>query len=229
MACASTPSSEASPARIFQWQDLAADWKAIEADFTARSSGSSASFDRASCSWKTSQASESTPTSLSETWPAWGMTLGGKLYRLPKSERRTNESDGGSSPLLPTPTASQYGSSQNGSNSGRPSGGTPSLATRVAKDMPLWPTPTVADSRATGVSHDGTTLTDALRSRTGNGKALLSPRFVEWLMGVPLDWTVCASWATALSPSKLDKPSSTSADWNSDETEASDDGQLDLF
>ena len=52
------------------------------------------------------------PNSLSKLWPAKGMTAGGMLYQLPRSERHTSEKDGSS--LLPTPTASRYGTSNNG-------------------------------------------------------------------------------------------------------------------
>lgn len=50
-----------------------------------------------------------------------------------------------SSCSLPTPTASNYGSSQNGSNADRPSGGTLSLAARAARGIDLLPTPTASD------------------------------------------------------------------------------------
>ena len=31
----------------------------------------------------------------------------------------------------------------------------------------------------------------AMRSLDGRSKALLSPRFVEWMMGFPIGWTDC--------------------------------------
>jgi hypothetical protein len=149
----------------------------------------------------------------------------GVLRKLPRLVRRIRASDGGSSPggeiggnqasLLPTPTASQYGSSQNGKDHVRPSNKTPSLQSRVSMWGTLWPTPTVADSRDTArhttkaeASHDGTTLTDALRSRLGNAKARLSPRFVEWMMGCAIGWSDSKDWATPKLPRKPDAPSS---------------------
>lgn len=77
-----------------------------------------------------------------------------------------------SSCSLPTPTASPYaGSSQNGSNSTRPSAGTPSLMTMAREG--LLPTPTSKDVDASGSAsypartsdrtrHSGVTLTDAM-------------------------------------------------------------------
>lgn len=50
--------------------------------------------------------------------------------------------DASASSSWPTPSATPYGSSQNGSNSSRPSAGTPSLHTRAAS----WPTPKSSDA-----------------------------------------------------------------------------------
>ena len=76
----------------------------------------------------------------------------------------------------PTPSATDYGSSQNGINgvggaNERPSAGTPSLTTMARRgEFPLWPTACTTDSAsaarhtttAEGM-HGGTTLTDAVR------------------------------------------------------------------
>jgi hypothetical protein len=63
----------------------------------------------------------------------------------------------------------------------------------------LLPTPTAADSSLSGAAnystasgrHSGTTLTDVIvRSRPGGTRIWhLDPRFVEWMMAFPLDWT----------------------------------------
>lgn len=236
---ASTSSPPASPAKTSHSPDLEQAWLASAAGFIAKSCALSATFDRGLCSWKTLPQSESTLMPLSKIWPRSGMTAGGQLLKLPDLVPRIAATAGGS--LLPTPTASTYGSSQNGSNSNRPSAGTLSLGTRVARGMlllptptasdrkraggkaghtkkrqggphlaeaVLWPTPTTADKRATArgtttaeASHAGTTLTDALRSHTGKPGDLLSPRFVEWMMGYPITWTRLEHWATPLCPS----------------------------
>jgi hypothetical protein len=79
----------------------------------------------------------------------------------------------------PTPSATRYGSSQNGINGKggefeRPSAGTPSLDTIAAK---LWPTPTVGDSKAAGSrnaendkAHLGVSLTDMVRTGDSRGR-----------------------------------------------------------
>ena len=129
-------------------------------------------------------------------------------------------SDGDSFSLLPTPTAQRYGSNRGGSagrvgkerasldslarrgllptpvastgTSGsktRRSGG-PTLRTAVGARCPsrsVLPTPTVKGN------HNKAGLT----ARSGDGLATvvggtLHPRFVEWMMGLPCDWTVPA-------------------------------------
>jgi hypothetical protein len=63
--------------------------------FTEKSCVSLAWFDQSSCSWKTSQQSlvmDWEP--YSETWPRWGMTVGGSAFVHPMSERRITETDG---------------------------------------------------------------------------------------------------------------------------------------
>jgi hypothetical protein len=94
--------------------------------------------------------------------------------------------------LFPTPSASQYGSSQNGINGKggefeRPSAGSPSLETMARHgDLP---------SRQ-----------DRTTSPGGEGflkpSRVLNPRFVEMLMGWPIDWTACGSAVTASSISR---------------------------
>lgn len=114
--------------------------------------------------------------------------------------------------LFPTPTATRYGTSNNGDpHDGRgeyATKGKPSLDSLAAQ----WPTAVVTDAKSagrhtteTGVMHAGTSLTDALRAwsihlapatwRDGSAtlppvgrRPVLSPRFVEALMGFPRGW-----------------------------------------
>jgi len=175
------------------------------------------------------------------TFPRSGGAANGIAFQRPPSAPRTSAIV--SSCWLPTPTASQYGSSQNGINgvggaNERPSAGTLSLFTMAAKG--LLPTPTATDAKSSGntttqwssARHTGTTLTDAvvrmlptptardmkgaaLKRSPSSGKALtdalgatggklprLSPRFVEWMMGLPLGWTEIrtSSWLNASGP-----------------------------
>ena len=63
--------------------------------FTEKSCASLAWFDQSSCSWKTYQQSLVTDWEpYSETWPRWGMTVGGSAFAHPMSERRITEIDG---------------------------------------------------------------------------------------------------------------------------------------
>jgi len=63
--------------------------------FTEKSCASLAWFDQSSCSWKTYQQSLVTDWEpYSETWPRWGMTVGGSAFAHPMSERRITETDG---------------------------------------------------------------------------------------------------------------------------------------
>lgn len=91
--------------------------------------------------------------------PRAGRMTSGHVYELePLAPIKTERVDGwtrwtgvrlagGHDLMLPTPKAARYGSSQNGSNSSRPSAGTPSLDTMAARgSLPLLPTPQAADS-----------------------------------------------------------------------------------
>lgn len=119
------------------------------------------------------------------------------LARLPETEV-----------LLPTPSASSYGSSGNGDpHDGRGQyahAGTPSLDTLARRD--LLPTPTAwgrevasACEDRTRKAHPGVSLTDVVvhdRSVHGEqhggrepGAGRLNPDFVEWMMGFATGWT----------------------------------------
>lgn len=88
--------------------------------------------------------------------------------------------------LLPTPSASRYGTSNNGDPGDDRAGyrlkGKASLWTMARQG--LLPTPTVCGNynRKGASANSG----DGLATAVG-GK--LSPQFVEWMMGLPDDWT----------------------------------------
>ena len=134
----------------------------------------SASVDPAPSSSNAPPASERAGSpSCSSPLPMRGTMLRGRVTSLPPRQERHIVGPGSSwsRGMYPTPTASRYGSSQNGINGKggemeRPSAGTPSLATWARR----WPTPAASDSRSsgrhttqTGVMHAGTSLTDAMR------------------------------------------------------------------
>lgn len=123
------------------------------------------------------------------TLPLSGSMRSGRVSRLEKirddvtdghtSELRTNGD--ASFSLLPTPTASRYGSNRGGS-AGRSGKERASLETLARRG--LLPTPTVKGNHNRA----------GLSARSGDGLATavggsLHPRFVEWMMGLPPDWT----------------------------------------
>lgn len=93
-----------SPASRFQSQDQTSEPKIP--DTSGRTlPGSSAKWDQASSSWKTSQVSLFTQERLSlEIWPKWGMIRRGVLFELPMPERITAARDGSARRSFPTPT-----------------------------------------------------------------------------------------------------------------------------
>ena len=195
---------------------------------------SSSSAEPGGCSSRTSPES-STSTAAprsrrsSTRWPRAGGLRNGTVSQREPSAPRTSAIVGSCS--LPTPTASDYGSSQNGINgvggeNERPSAGRPSLGTaartgqlsaavQALRARGSIPTVTANDAKAGGVAgnwteesgrHSGTTLTDLVVRKvdskrgatsrgslqrgesTGTGGGVLSPRFVEWMMGWPPGW-----------------------------------------
>ena len=135
----------------------------------------------------------------SKNLPAWGLTFDGACWELGTSARLIEETECGS--LLPTPTASHYGTRNNGKRGDGTTfktAGSPSLQTMAKHGT--WPTPTAGDAKSSGrrlsnpnsTAHAGPSLTDAVNGgpttqRTGK----LNPSWVEsYLMGWPLGWTV---------------------------------------
>jgi hypothetical protein len=102
---------------------------------------SSARYDLDACSWRTHRTlfDEVLPES-SVTLPLSGMMRGGVVYQPWNLERLTEEIDCGS--LLPTPTATQYGTTNNGKRSDGTTfatAGTPSLSTLAGGPLsPDW-------------------------------------------------------------------------------------------
>src|SRR4030095_1193067 len=127
---------------------------------------------------------------FSETCPRAGMTRSGTAYRRPPLAPLT---DAIASGWLPTPSAESYGTNHGGS-AGRVGPIRPSLETMARQN--LWPTPTAQDaSNNAGSSQFGP---GSLPLNAAIGGAL-NPTWIEWLMGYPLEWTVCAAWATVSS------------------------------
>tara|TARA_X000001316_G_C922449_1_gene37868 strand:+ start:154 stop:909 length:756 start_codon:yes stop_codon:yes gene_type:complete len=93
-----------SPASRFQSQDQTSEPKIPDTSGLTLPE-SSAKYDPASSSWKTSQVSLFTRERLSlATWPKWGMIHRGVLFELPMPERITAARGGSAPRSLPTPT-----------------------------------------------------------------------------------------------------------------------------
>jgi hypothetical protein len=214
--CPSISLAGGSPAKTSALQELERAWKEAEADLYLTCSGSLASSDLSSFSWKTSQLSLfGGLTDFSWNSMRWGTMRDGRLFQPQKWEPRTSENESG---FLPTPTAQEYGSNQS------PSPGAqvrPSLSQMARKN--LWPTPTVCgnDNRPYPGTASGFGLASAVkmwptataRAWKDNGKSpsefernslslgtavggQLSPMWTEWLMGYPIGWTELRDWVT---------------------------------
>lgn len=98
---ASILSMEDSPAKTFPLQAAEKAWEESAAVFSSRSLGLSASYDLASCSWRTSQRLLfEEQNELLGNFAAYGMTVDGAFFPLLTWERITDENDGG---YWPTP------------------------------------------------------------------------------------------------------------------------------
>lgn len=124
-----------------------------------------ARYDRATQSWRTSEATSlwDLPMSL-ETLPAWGMTLNGELYELPMPEPLTTAHEFSS---LPTPMARDYKDSSFPPRLWGPKAYMSELPTAVAVN--LLPTPTVNDMGAGKDPQAWDEWTDRMKQAHGNG------------------------------------------------------------
>ena len=217
-------SLEASPANLYQWQEISGG--------TVMSVGYGTSFAKlwSSCdrgwSWLRTcqdycqQTLDGFLEMYSETWPRWGSMRNGVAYRQPPLISRISD---GESSLLPTIRASD---ATHGGPNQRDSSGRPALSMAVQ----LLPTPRVEQGggqRSGDRSEENATLGQMARkgrlaTRTSrdhkSGKAsqathdrnsrplseqaggLLNPQFVEAIMGFPIGFTDCDALETPLSP-----------------------------
>ena len=174
-----------------------------------RSCESLARWNPASSSWKMSQDTFGwDSTEFSETLPTSGSMRSGALYARPMLERPT---EGSVSSSWPTPQNRDWRSPDlEGSGNlerKRAKGWTEDLNSKAAN----WPTAGANDWKGTAkVGQRRGQLDEAAEQMwhgrqdptpTGSGSRStsglrLNPRFVEWLMGFPGEWTVCEPLAT---------------------------------
>jgi hypothetical protein len=160
----------------------------------AAASGASTTASSAKSGRRGSSSKTSAPFAL-EDWTECsgnslrsGMTRSGTAYPLPPLARLTGEIESG---LLPTPSASSYGSNRGGA-AGRVGPVRHSLQS-MAKHG-LWPTPTSRDWKDGSAASCRNVPVNCLLGRAvhqgSHAPGSLNPAFVEWLMGFPLGWTV---------------------------------------
>lgn len=195
----STPSAAAFPARTSARQARVPAWTVSDPASGESLRASLATFDPGSRSWKTSghfAAVDSLP--FSQTLPRSGMTRNGTLYLLPPLVRLTSVTVSGSlrpmtrPRLIPTPTAGDANSagSRNTANSKAHYG--VSLTDWVRGDGGVGrllpsPSPSASDERNCADYSDRSRGHSPQLRHLGRGR--LNPRFVEWMMGFPPDWT----------------------------------------
>ena len=148
-----------------------------------------ASYDVQSSSWRTYQMCFDWGDLKSlEVLPKSGMTANGQLYRLGNLEHHTSEDAGFVS--LPTPTSSDYkrrgpNSKQQGlSNVENWAHLLPTPTAHTAKNNPCTPSRLSDKHQACLNSIVGKTE----KSKILGKKARLSPHFVAWMMGFPIEW-----------------------------------------
>ena len=132
------------------------------------------------------------------TLPRSGMIVSGNAYQRQPLAPVTAGTGGG---LLPTPDTGESltGHGRRGGKiaNGRQSGASLDALARHG----MLPTPSASDYRSgTGYSHDGKKQSPQLRHLSGGP---LNPRFVEQMMGFPIDNTALEPSETALSRRSL--------------------------
>lgn len=155
--------------------------------FGGRCYESLASYDQESSSWKMSQQSlfEEDEKSL-DRLPRSGIAQNGQLYPLKTLELRICDEDG---LQLPTPTASDPDKHS--------TGGLIRLLEKgvrySAGDHRNLPTPTAHLAKEGGYPAEYTRKTPSLithfKKKDTGERQVLSPLFVEWMMGFPIGWT----------------------------------------
>jgi len=144
-----------------------------------------ASYDQESSSWRTSQLClfEEDAKSL-DRLPRSGIAQNGQLYPLEIWGPVISDVDG---LQLPTPTASDPDKHS--------TGGLHRLIVKGAKysagDYRNLPTPTAHLAKESGCAsdHEKRKLISHFQKKDTGERQVLSPLFVEWMMGFPIGWT----------------------------------------
>ncbi len=161
--------------------------------FGGRCCESLASYDQESQSWRTYQISfDWGDSTFSDPLPPSGIMRNGQLYPLECLGLPIFEKDGSASAILPTPLASDVDKqSTGGLHRLIVKGGKYSKGDHRYKNLP---TPQAHNAKETGSPADFrknslTLIGHFIEPDTDIGKRpRLSPHFVTWMMGFPIDW-----------------------------------------
>lgn len=163
-----------------------------------KSTASFATYDPASCSWRTCQGTFPWGSDeYSGTWPRAGTTRNGTAYQRQPLAPRISATACSS---WPTPTTRDRGTDAPNREGG------PSLAVAVRN----WPTPTSRDWK--DGSSIGAAPVNGLLGRAVNptpATGSLNPTWVEWLMGFPTGWS---DLGPSVTPSSRKSRSSSGSD-----------------
>jgi len=178
-------------ARTFPQPDEERESTENEVDCGAKWPASLAKYDPSSRSWKTRQCLLlGDLAEYAETWPSWGMTRDGELFRRKTpyflaALRASITYEKGSGSSLPTPRKQEPGRTTVGYGRG--------LAELIEGREQL-PTVTARDWRSGKASE--ATMQRNSRPLSEKVGGLLNPPWVEWLMGWPIGWTELAASGT---------------------------------
>ena len=160
----------------------------------------STQLDLLNASLKTSKDTSRLDSPLSSaTWKKMVTAQRGEYSARLKSAHLTNASE---STSFPTPSATPYGTSQNGKRADGSTfkqAGKPSLESMARHNV--WPTPRASEYKDCGPVGSKSQIHMEKRSYLcakvkdqHKPTGCLSPMWVEWLMGVPTEWTALGSW-----------------------------------
>jgi len=134
-----------------------------------------------------------------ETWPRWGMLLGGVVGKLRMSVPRTTENG---SLLLPT----LMGAAATMECAGKEYCGT-RHSLKLTQALEMLPTPTSRDYKDTG-KMENVPVNALLGRELGKNHGMkLQPAFAEWMMGFPPEWTALGASEMPSSRSKSTRSS----------------------
>ena len=119
---------------------------------------------------------------MNESLPYAGLMTGGEVYELPQWSKRIINLRGKGSWPTPTAQSAEQGPGRHGREGG------PNLVTAVNESLrgEVFPTPTTQDAKNNAGPAQRRRNSDPLNVVAGGP---LNPKWVEWLMGFPLDFT----------------------------------------